>query len=144
MNHALKERYLYIFIALTVVNKLRPKIISQGVVNVEKLAERVAKNTTFNVEEIHSILRLAVDEANAALQAGETVKLDDLLSVSPNMKVGGAVNMSVRANRGATAGLNNPLLWTAAKVSNHTNLSKSSDDLVADWDAANPGDPVED
>ena len=71
---------MYIFIALTVVNKLRPKIISQGVVNVEKLAERVAKNTTFNVEEIHSILRLAVDEANAALQAGETVKLDDLLS----------------------------------------------------------------
>jgi hypothetical protein len=129
---------------LTVVNKLRPKIVSQGVVNVEGLARRVAKNTTFNVEEIDSILRLAVGEANAALQAGETVKLDDLLSVSPNMKVGGAVNMSIRADRGATAGLNNPLLWTAAKVKNHANLSKSSDDLVADWDAANPGDPVED
>lgn len=83
-------------------------------------------------------------EANAALQAGETVKLDDLLSVSPNMRVGGAVNIPIRANRGATAGLNNLLLWTAARVKNHANLSKSSDDLVADWDAANPGDPVED
>jgi len=129
---------------LTVINKLRPKIVGQGVVDVEELAGRVAKNTTFNVEEIDSILRLAVDEANAALQAGETVKLDDLLSVSPNMKVGGAVHMSIRADRGATAGLNNPMLWTAAKVKNHANLSKSSDDLVADWDAANPGDPVED
>jgi hypothetical protein len=129
---------------LTVINKLRPKIVSQGVVDVGKLAKRVAKNTTFNVEEIDAILRLALGEANAALQAGETVKLDGLLSVSPNMKVGGAVNMALRANRGATAGLNNSLLWTAVKVKNHANLSKSGDELVADWNAANPGDPVVD
>jgi hypothetical protein len=129
---------------LTVITKLRPRIRSQGVVDLEAMSDRVAKNTTFNPEEIHSILRLTVREIAAALQAGETVKIDDLLNLSANMKVGGSVNLATRTDRGAIAGLNNPELWTARKVENHENMTKSTDELVADWDAANPSDPVED
>jgi hypothetical protein len=69
------------------------------------MAERVTKNTTFNQEEIYGILRLYVHEAIAALEAGETVKVDDLLSVAPNMKMGGKVSMSIRGDREAVAGL---------------------------------------
>lgn len=129
---------------LTVLNELRPKIISQGMVDLEAMAGRIAKNTTFNVEEIYSILRLYAGEANAALQAGETVKLDGLVNLTASMKVGGGVSLQLRGDRGAVASLNNPQLWTAAKVLNHANLSKSADELVAQWDAAHPGDPVED
>ena len=109
---------------LSVVNQLRPKIISQGVVDLETMAERIAPNTTYNTAEIYSILRLYVQGANAALQAGETVKVDGLLNVSTNMKVGGTVNLSARGDRGAAAGLNNPMLWTAAKVANHGNMTR--------------------
>ncbi|MDY7041407.1 MAG: hypothetical protein SVX38_11140 [Chloroflexota bacterium] len=129
---------------LVVINQLRPKISSQGVVNLEEMAARVAKNTTFNPEEIYGILRLYTQEVNAALQAGETVKVDGLLSVAPNMKVGGAVNMSLRGDREAVAGLNNPLLWTADKVANRANMTKSADELVAQWDEEHPDDPVTD
>jgi len=127
---------------LTAVNKLRPKIIKQGTVTMERMSVRVAKNTTFHEEEIYSILRLFRRESINALQAGETVKIDGLVSISPNMQVGGDVKMSIRGDRGAVAELNNPLLWTADKVSNHENLSKSSDELVAKWNAENPDDLV--
>ena len=129
---------------LTAINKLRPKIVNQGTVDMEEMAGRMSKNTTFNREEIYGMLRLCVQEINDALQAGETVKLDGLLSIAPNMKVGGAVNMSVRADRGSIAGLSNPQLWTASKVTNHANISKTSDELVGQWDIEHPDDPVED
>lgn len=125
------------------INQLRPKIVSQGIADLEEMAQRVAKNTTYNTEEIYSILRLYVQETNAALQAGETVKMDRLLKVSPNMKVGGKVNVSLRGDRGAIAGLNNPLLWTGDKVTNHANMAKTSDELVAQWDEEHPDDLVE-
>ncbi len=129
---------------IVVVNQLRPKIISQGVVNLAEMAERMAKNTTYNPQELYGMLLLNVREILAALQAGETVKIDGLLTLSPNMKVGGEVDLSLRGNREAVASLNNPRLWTAAKVNNHANLTKNSDELVAEWNEAHPDDPVTD
>lgn len=37
---------------LTVINQLRPKIISQRIVDLKLISRRVSKNTTFNAEEI--------------------------------------------------------------------------------------------
>ncbi len=127
---------------LPVLNQLRPKVISQGVVNLEKLAGRVSKNTTYNAEEIYGMFRLAVKEIINALQNGETVKIDGLVSIAPNMKVGGEVDLTLRGDRGAIAGLNNPILWTADKVANHANLSKSTEELVELWNTEHPEDPV--
>jgi hypothetical protein len=128
---------------LTVLNQLRPKIISQELLDLEKMAGRMAKNTTYNAEEIYSILRLYVNDANAALQAGATIKIDGLVSMTPNMKVGGEVDIALRNDRAAIAGLNNPTLWTAAKVINHANLTKSSEELIALWNSEHPDDKVE-
>jgi hypothetical protein len=128
---------------LTVLNQLRPKIISQELLDLETMAGRMAKNTTYNAEEIYSILRLYVNDANAALQAGATIKIDGLVSMTPNMKVGGEVDIALRNDRAAIAGLNNPTLWTAAKVINHANLTKSSEELIALWNSEHPDDKVE-
>jgi hypothetical protein len=128
---------------LTVLNQLRPKIISQELLDLEAMAGRMAKNTTYNAEEIYSILRLYVNDANAALQAGATIKIDGLVSMTPNMKVGGEVDIALRNDRAAIAGLNNPTLWTAAKVINHANLTKSSEELIALWNSEHPDDKVE-
>lgn len=129
---------------LSVISQTRPKIISQGLVDLDEAARRMTKNTTFNQDEIYAMLRLYVREVLAALQAGETVKIDNLLTVSANMKVGGEVNVSVRGDRQAVAALNNPVLWTAKKMANHANLTKSADQLVDDWNLAHPDDPVTD
>jgi hypothetical protein len=129
---------------LAVLAKTGPRIKSQGTVDLETMAGRMSKNTTYNAEEIYSILRLYVRESKDALKDGETVKMDDFLTVSLSMKVGGKVKMGIRPDRGATADLNNPRLWTAAKVTNYANISKTTEELLADWDAAHPSDPVED
>jgi len=128
---------------LAAINQLRAKIISQGVADLDTLAGRVAKNTTFNEDDIYSMMRLMVRETNAALQAGETVKIDGLVNISASMKVGGKVNLSLRVDREAQAGLNNPTLWGAGKVSNYANMTKSTKELVALWNQAHPDDPVE-
>lgn len=127
---------------LAVINQLRPRIISQETVGLEKIAQRISKNTTYNTEELYGMLRLFTKEALAALQAGQTVKIDGLVSLTPNMKVGGEVDLGLRADRGAIANLNNPLLWNAEKVANHEHLSKNTDQLVTLWNEKNPGDPV--
>jgi hypothetical protein len=129
---------------LTVINQLRPRIVSQGLADLETLAGRVAKNTTYNPDEIYGMLRLWVREIVAALQAGETVKLDGLLIISANMKVGGAVNLSVRGDPQGLSALSNRRLWTATKIANHANLGKSAEQLIEEWNLAHPDDPVTD
>ena len=84
---------------LTVLNQLRPKIIIQDLVDLEGIAGVVSKNTTYNPHEVYSILRLFVDASTAALQAGRTVKIDGLVSMMPNMKVGGEVDIALRNDR---------------------------------------------
>ncbi len=127
---------------LAAVNQLRPKIISQNLVDLDEMARRTSTNTTYNPEEVSSILRLFVSGCIAALQAGEAVKIDGLVTMSPNMKVAGKVDIALRGDRSAIAGLNNPQLWTADKVSNHANLTKDSGELVSLWNTKHPDDPV--
>jgi len=129
---------------LVAVNQIRPKIVSQNVVGLEEMSGRISTNTTYHTEEMYSILRMFTAGCIAALQNGETVKIDGLLSITPNMKVGGEVDLAIRGDRSAIAGLNNPTLWTADKVSNHANLSKDTDALVAQWNTDHPDDQVTD
>ena len=130
---------------IVVVNKLRPKVTSQGVADLDTLAARMARqSTTFDEDEMYGIFRKMIKEIVVALQNGETVKLDGLVNILPEMKVGGEVRLALRANRSAIAQLNDPALWTAVKVTNHANLHKSSDELVTLWNEAHPEDPVED
>ncbi len=128
---------------LAVLAKTGPRIKSKGVVDLETLSGRMSKNTTYNPEEIYSIMRLGIRETMAALEAGESVKYDDLLTIALSMKVGGKVKMGIRADRGATGDLNNPRLWTADKVSNHGNMYKTVDELLDNWNIEHPDDPVE-
>jgi len=127
---------------LAAVNQLRPKIVSQNLVDLEEMSRRISKNTTYNPQEVSSILQLFVTDCIAALQAGETVKIDGLVMMSPNMKVGGEVDIALRGDRAVIAGLNNPQLWTADRVANHANLTKDSGELVALWNNRHPDDPV--
>jgi hypothetical protein len=52
--------------------------------------------------------------------------------------------MTLRSDRSAIATLNDPTLWTADKVTNHDNLSKSTEELVMQWNEENPDDQVVD
>ena len=62
--------------------------------------------------------------------------------MTPNVKVGGEVDIALRCDRAVIAGLNNPTLWTADKVINHANLTKSSAELLALWNTEHPDDIV--
>jgi hypothetical protein len=130
---------------ISVISQLRPRIKSQGVADLETLAARMARqSTTFDEDEMFGIFRKAMREIAFALQNGETVKLDGLILLKAQMKVGGAVKLGLRADRSAVAGLNDPALWTADKVINHSNLRKTADELAALWNEEHPDNLVED
>ncbi len=129
---------------LPVVNQLRPRILGQGIIDLHEISRRVSKNTTFNPAEIFSVLEQFTDEANTAIQAGEIVKIDGLVKIKASMKVGGEVDMTLSGDRSAIAGLNDLTLWTAARVANHDNLTRTSDELVLLWNEEHPDDTVVD
>ena len=130
---------------ISIISQLRPRIQSQGVADLDTLTARMARqSTTFDEDKMFGIFRKATREIAFALQNGGTVKLDGLTLIKPQMKVGGAVKLGLRAARSAVAGLNDPKLWTADKVLNHSNLRKTSDELAALWDEERPDDLVED
>ena len=130
---------------LGVISQLRPKIKSQGVADLAALAARIARqSTTFDEDEMYGIFRKLMREIVRALQSGETVKLDGLLNITPQMKVGGAVGLSLRPDRSLISRLSNPTLWTADKLINHHNMRKPIEVLLAEWQSAHPDDPLVD
>ena len=85
---------------IAVINTLRPKVKTQGMVDLEMLAARMARqSTTFDEDEMFGIFRKMMREISAALQNGETVKLDGLVNIQPKMKVGGQVEPARRPQR---------------------------------------------
>jgi len=130
---------------LGVISQMRPKIKSQGVVDLDGLAARIARqSTTFDEDEMYGIFRKMTREIVAALENGETVKLDGLLNITPQMKVGGTVSLSLRPDRSLISRLSNPTLWTADKLINHHNMRKPTEVLLAEWQIAHPDDPIVD
>jgi hypothetical protein len=129
---------------MAVLSELRSRILSQAMTDLEIIAKRMSKNTTYNQREIYGMLLLAADEIRTALKAGETVKIDGLVNLTPSMKVGGEVDLVARTDRGFVAELNNPQLWTVDKISNPANLYKSTEELIALWNLMHPNDPVTD
>jgi hypothetical protein len=95
---------------LPILNKLRPKLKPQGIADFGIMAKRIARNTTFHPVEIQAALNLYVEETLHSLENGETVKLNGLANLTPNIQIGGRVNMLARWDRAAVARLNNPQL----------------------------------
>lgn len=127
---------------LPVLGRLRPRIKAGEHVDNSKLAERMAMGSSAEADELYGNLRRAITEMKKALEAGETVNLDDFITISPNMKVGREVNISVRIDKGFKNELNNPNNWSGKNVENYANMKKSADDLIAEWNADNPTDTV--
>ena len=127
---------------LKAIAAYRPAIIKQGELNLPALARQVAKNSTFSEGEIYGIFTDVVREMVEGLQGGYRIRIDGLLILAPNMKVGGQVNMQVLADRAVANTLNTPGLWTSNKVRNWEHMHQDSAALVALWNKEHPGDPV--
>ena len=59
----------------------------------------------------------------------------------PSMKINGRFSVSLRLDQEIKNALNMPGFFIG-QIINRANIGLTSDELVAMWDAANPGDPV--
>ena len=124
------------------INFLRPKLQRGPTVQLEELAAFIARRTGVNKSEIVVVLCELRDAILFYFLTGRGVKLPGLGSYLPNLKPDGTLNTEHRQDRRLKQHLESSLYFSG-KILNKENIGKSMDDLVAQWNAAHPDDPVE-
>lgn len=76
------------------------------------------------------------------LRAGRPVSLPGLGYFSPSISLDGTINVNLRVDPELSGELNKTKEGFKGKIINAVNVGKTSDDLVALWNEANPDDLV--
>jgi hypothetical protein len=128
-------------ILLTAVNAYRPKISLLPTVELKELVEFISSRTGLNKGE----LQMALAELSNAVQfynkRGHGVKLPGLGTYLPSIDTQGKFSISHRLDREIGNALNSPGAFTG-NIENRHNIGKTSDELIALWNADHPDDPV--
>lgn len=126
---------------INAIKALMPQIELNQTVQVDELAKYISRGTNLNPSEIKFVL----DELSNALlfftSSGQPVKLNGLGTFTPGIRLNGEFTINVRVDRELINGLNEPAAFKG-RLRNKASIGKSADDLVVEWDRANPDDPV--
>ncbi|MFO7632641.1 MAG: hypothetical protein R6W76_08890 [Caldilinea sp.] len=124
------------------INALRPRLKRLPPVDEHLLAEYIADRSNLSKADVtHALLELsAVIEDFAAM--GRSVRLTGIGLITPGMNTKGELTIRIRPDPRLVRALNAPKRFVG-KVINARNLRKSGAELVVQWDALHPDDPVE-
>ena len=123
------------------IGAYRPRI-DQGKTAQKPELLRVASRATGLVEGTLDLsIRELRDQIIEFCRAGRAVKIDGLGTWTPNLKLDGSFDIQYRADNALIKGLNFPDVFSG-DIINAENIGKSSDELVAMWNEANPEDQV--
>ena len=91
-----------------------------------------------SIDQVIKELRDQIIEFN---RAGRAVKVEGLGTYAPNISLDGTLDLQYRADTAFGNALNIPGIFTGT-IANRENIGKTSDELIAKWNEANPGDLV--
>jgi hypothetical protein len=120
-----------------------PQIELNKTIQVDELAKYISRGTNLNPSQIKFVL---AELSNALLffcSSGQPVKLNGLGTFTPTIRLNGDISLNVRIDRDLIYGLNAPEAFTG-RIRNRSNIGKSGDDLVTEWNQINPDNPVTD
>jgi hypothetical protein len=126
---------------INAIKALMPQIELNQTVKVDEIANYISRGTNLNPAEIRFVLQELKDALLFFTRAGQPVKLDGLGTFSPGIRLNGEFTINVRVDRELVNGLNRPEAFKG-RIRNRDNIGRSGDQLVAEWDRANPEDPV--
>ena len=128
---------------INAIKALMPQIELNQTIQVNELTQYISRGTNLNPSEIKFVL----DELSNALlfftSRGQPVKLEGLGTFTPGIRLNGEFKLNVRVDRELVNGLNGPDAFKG-RIRNRTNIGKSGDDLVREWNQHNPHDLVRD
>ena len=124
------------------INAYRPKVKLGKTAQMDELVKYIADRTGLNTGQIIFTLAELHDAIIFFNRLGAGVKLERLGTYLPNIRLDGTFDVQHRLDRGLKNGLNAHAF--AGRILNRENIGKTSDELVALWDAEHPDDQVED
>jgi hypothetical protein len=123
------------------LNVYRPKLKLGRTVQMNGLVEYIASHTGLNTGEIVFVLAELHDAIVFFGRQGFGVKLERLGTYLPSIRLDGTLDVQHRLDWGLRRGLNGGRF--TGRVLNRENVGKTPDELVAQWNAEHPDDPVE-
>lgn len=127
---------------ITAIRKYRPEIKREPTRQMRHLVEGIARGTGLSEGEIRFVLYELRDAILEAHSHGQAVKLDGLGIFTPTIRMDGSLDVLFRPEVDLLNKLNDPSHFYA-RILNKSNIGKSADELVAQWNQEHPEDPVE-
>jgi hypothetical protein len=124
------------------ISALRPRLKRTGRIDEALLAQFVAERSNLSKADVtHALLELSAAIEEFVL-LGHSVRLAGLGLITPSMNTHGKLTIRILPDPALLRAINDRRRF-AGKIINANNLGKQGDELVAQWNALHPDDPVE-
>ena len=127
---------------IKVISISRPRIEQGNTVQKPELIRAVSRATGLVEATLDYGIKELRDKIIEFARTGRAVKIEGLGTWSPNVGLDGSFDLQYRADTALINGMNIPNTFTG-RIRNRENIGKTGDELVAQWNVENPGDPVE-
>ena len=124
------------------IRKYCPEIKQQPTQQTAQVVEVIAMRTGLNEGEIRFVVYELRDDILMAHRSGQAVKIEGLGTFTPTIRMDGSLDIIFRPDVGMLKQLNDPTKFRA-KILNKSNIGKSADELIAQWNKEHPDDLVE-
>ena len=127
---------------ITAIRRYRPEIEREPTRQTPEIIEDMCRRTTLS----RGVIRNVVDQLQEALMdnfhEGRAAKIEGLGTFTPTIRMDGSLDVLFRPEPDMLRQLNDRTRFKA-KILNRSSIGKSADDLIAQWNAEHPQDPVE-
>ena len=123
------------------INAYAPKIKLGKRAGTDDLVAFIARSTGINESGVRQVLLELRDTVIFFNLRGQPVQLEGLGTYSPKISLDGTFGIGHRADTALKNGMNQPGAFKG-QIDNNKNVGKTSDELVAMWNAEHPDDPV--
>lgn len=123
------------------INTYRPRVEQGNTVQKPELIRGLSRATSLVEGTVELAMKELRDQLIEHCRSGRAVNVDGLGIWTPTIALGGTLNIQYRPDPAFSYRLNLPGVFTG-KIHNPQNIGKTSEDLVAMWNEANPTDLV--
>lgn len=127
---------------ITAIRKYRPEIKRGKTRQMPQIIRHIARGTSLNEGSIRYVVYELRDAILEAHRAGAAVKIEGLGTFTPTIRMDNELDILFRPDPAMLRGLNDRTQFSA-KILNRANIGKTADDLIAQWNAEHPDDPVQ-
>ena len=126
---------------ITAIRKDRPEIEREKTAQMPQIIRQISRGTSLNEGSIRYVIYELRDFILESHRGGQAVKIEGLGIFTPTIRMNGELDILFRPDPVMLRELNDNSQF-AARILNRTNIGKTADDLVAQWNADHPDDLV--